>query len=68
MIILHNIVIDVEGCAGGIQFLGDHGHVEEAQDREQPAEHEDDDKDIEEQGKIKRQRLIDELLAHRGEV
>lgn len=65
-IILHNMVIDVEGCSGGIQFLGDHGRVEEAQDREFPAD--DDAQNVEDQGRLKRQRLIDELLAHRGEV
>lgn len=64
-IILHNLVIDVEGQASGAHFLGKHGRVEENQDRAIP-----DGigfEDGEEAGKQKRQRLIDELLAFRGD-
>ena len=31
-IILHNLIIDVEGAASTTQFMADHGHAEELED------------------------------------
>jgi hypothetical protein len=62
-IILHNLVIDVEGVDSGKSFLHLHGADEEAQDRgdqDEPLEQEFAD----DEGEQKRIRLITELLVH----
>jgi len=62
-IILHNLIIDVEGAASTTQFMADHGHAEEledcgGQDAPQGAD--------EEAGETKHQRLVEELIAYRS--
>lgn len=63
-IILHNLVIDVEGVAAGAHFIGEHGHIQEHEDRAIP-EVQGGGQDNEDVGRQKRQRLIDELIAFR---
>jgi hypothetical protein len=66
-IILHNLVIDVEGSDSGAFFGNLHGPVEEEQDRgprDVPREREYADHE----GELKRIRLTAELLAHRSPV
>ncbi len=61
-IILHNLVIDVEGQVSGAEFAPIHTRNEEEEDRgeQELATFEDS----EETGEIKRQRLVAELLAY----
>ena len=65
-IILHNLIIDVEGEVSGAQFSGLHTHIEEEEDAGTV--------DVEmteeqgEKGEAKRQQLIAELLAYRGQI
>ncbi|KLO05735.1 hypothetical protein SCHPADRAFT_838975 [Schizopora paradoxa] len=63
-IILHNLVIDVEGAAAGAHFVGDHGHVQENEDRAIP-DGQGVEQNNEDAGRQKRQRLINELMAYR---
>ena len=61
-IILHNLIIDVEGYQSGVTFAPLHTQVEEVEDRgEQDLPF---DVNMEEGGEVKRQRLIAELLAY----
>jgi hypothetical protein len=61
-IILHNLVIDVEGQQSGATFAPLHTTIEEREDRgEADAALCDDAED----GELKRKRLIAELLAYR---
>ena len=62
-IILHNLVIEVEGRASGVQFLADHGHNEELDDRREGVEWQGADND---NGEAKQHRLVTELIAHHG--
>ena len=64
-IILHNLVIDVEGEVSGAQFSALHTHVEEVEDSGEL----DDELDVaegEDEGQTKRNQLIAELLAYRA--
>lgn len=66
-IILHNLVIDVEGAEAGAFFSSLHRSAEEQQDRggrDHPLEREFAD----DEGELKRIRLTAELLAHRRQV
>jgi hypothetical protein len=63
-IILHNLVIDVEGGNSAGQFGGIHQKAEEETDR--GPHHEPDDNGSEEVGEEKRRRLTAELLAFKG--
>jgi hypothetical protein len=66
-IILHNLVIDVEGEESGKFFGGLHGSADEHRDRggrDEPLEREYAD----DQGELKRIRLTAELLEHRHRV
>ena len=61
-IILHNLVIDIEGAAKGADFAPVHTQVEEEEDRgpaDPPIDHD------EQGGEAKRQHLVEELLAFR---
>lgn len=63
-IILHNIVIEVEGATRGAYFTPIHTQVEEGDDRglaDIAVEGNDEDG-----GERKRRMLVDELLAFRG--
>lgn len=60
-IILHNLVIEVEGRASGVQFLGDHGHNEELDGHGERVEWQGADDDDSE---AKRRHLVTELIAH----
>ena len=62
-IILHNLIIDVEGMVSGAHFSGTHTHVEEMEDSGSIDEELDLGHD-EDEGEIKRQRLVAELLAY----
>ncbi len=66
-IILHNLVIDVEGATAGAHFVGDHSHVQENEDRAIP-DRQGAEQDNENAGRQKRQRLINELMAFREGV
>jgi len=61
-IILHNLIIDVEGYASGVAFAPLHTRAEEREDCGDPALAFDGD--LTEAGELKRQRLIAELLAY----
>ena len=66
-IILHNLIIDVEGEVSGAQFSSFHGQEEEEEDAgavdiEVEAEYE------EEEGEQKRLHLTAELLAYRAQM
>lgn len=59
-IILHNLVIDVEGAVQGEYFASNHSHIEEAEDRggiDLPWVNGRID------GEAKQQQLVEELLA-----
>jgi hypothetical protein len=60
-IILHNVIIDVEGNTFAAEFAADHGHQEELEDRGGRDEPQGGD---EAQGIVKRHQLIAELIAH----
>jgi hypothetical protein len=61
-IILHNLIIDVEGTASATQFADLHTHQEEEEDR--GATHEGGAQ-IMHDGEAKREMLIDELMEYR---
>jgi hypothetical protein len=66
-IILHNMVIDVDGVAGAQQFQRAHTGDDEAVDRHgwgTPTEGEGSE-DVNNPGEVKRQKLTNELLAYR---
>jgi hypothetical protein len=60
-IILHNLVIEVEGAVQGAHFTGIHTHTEEQEDRGLPDI--PPSQVIRNNGELKRQRLVEELLA-----
>ena len=62
-IILHNLVIDVEGAKSGGVFAATHTYAEEQEDRGESDEALEDD---EEAGEIKRKQLVAEIAAYRG--
>jgi len=66
-IILHNLVIDVEGGVSNAYFQPLHGHHEEQEDTGNEGDAEDDEGEEGEgnEGSAKRRQLIAELLAHR---
>lgn len=59
-IILHNIIIDVEGNSSLPHFLPDHGHDQEFEDRGGQHELQEDDQD---NGMAKRRELVTKLIA-----
>lgn len=61
-IILHNLVIDVEGAAEGAHFAGIHTQVEEEEDRGLPDPPQNQNRN---DGELKRHKLVEELLAFR---
>ena len=63
-IILHNLIIDVEGSKGGEDFLGIHGQAEEEEDRDLHNPANEDEREQEEAGEEKRNQLKLELLAY----
>jgi hypothetical protein len=62
-IILHNLIIDVEGSKFGEYFQNDHGRLEEEDDRGWADEPQGD---ILEEGEDKRRQLVTELVAFRA--
>ena len=59
-IILHNLILDVEGSKSAAHFAGDHHHADEYEDhgpQDEPADKEDDE--------AKRKELVAELMAFR---
>ena len=65
-IVLHNLIIDVEGEVSAGEYQPCHTDVEEAEDSGGYGE--DDESDYEEDsGEAKRQRLTAELLAYRAQ-
>jgi len=62
-IILHNLIIDVEGVTSAAEFHQLHTHIEEEEDR--GAHDEPINGDIGLNGEAKRQKLIDELMEYR---
>jgi hypothetical protein len=65
-IILHNLIIDVEGNTFAAHFVAEHGQEEELMDRGGQDEPEGDD---EAPGIAKRRQLIAELIAfHSGQA
>ena len=64
-IILHNLIIDVEGTVSGQQFQPAHPAAQEEADTGVHDDEENDDDDFEEEGEAKRHQLIAELLVYR---
>jgi hypothetical protein len=64
-IILHNMVINIEGANAATNFGGIHTGANEIEDRGGADEPEDDD-ELEEAGEAKRIRLVAELLAYKS--
>jgi DDE superfamily endonuclease len=62
-IILHNLVIDVEGNSFASHFLSDHGHEQEFEDRGRHHEPLGDDED---NGVAKQNELVAELIAFKS--
>lgn len=62
-IVLHNPIIEVEGAKFAEYFQGDHGHIEEQDDRGQADEPLDN---ISKEGEQKRRVLVAELVAFRS--
>jgi hypothetical protein len=68
-IILHNLIIDVEGEVSGMYFQPLHGHAEEEDDMGEGSNEEDDGEEEDRNpGEIKRRLLIAELLANRESI
>jgi hypothetical protein len=69
-IILHNLIIDVEGEVSGAAFYPLHTREEEQEDVAQPLEEEEEEEEeeLEEEGEAKRHQLIAELLAYREQM
>ena len=63
-IILHNLIIDVEGTASSQYFQPEHLGAQEVADTGDHEEEENDDEDNDE-GEVKQWQLIAELLAFR---
>lgn len=63
-IILHNLIIDVEGTVSGRHFQPTHTPLEEEEDTGEVDEEDLEDEDLGE-GEAKRQQLTAELLAFR---
>ena len=59
-IILHNLIIDVEGNSFASHFTPDHGHEQEFEDRGGQDEPQGGDEDS---GEVKWQELVAELIA-----
>lgn len=59
-IILHNLVIEVEGAQSGAYFMAEHTHVEEREDR---GEHEEGEADGQPESEEMRRRLVAEIVA-----
>jgi hypothetical protein len=62
-IILHNLIIDVEGDSFASHFISDHSHEQEFEDRGCQHELLDDDED---NGVAKRKELVAELVAFKS--
>ena len=62
-IILHNLIIDVEGGSFISHFISDHSHEQEFEDRGSQHEPLDDDED---NGVAKRRELVAELVAFKS--
>jgi len=67
-IILHNLIIDVEGEVSGTYFQPLHSHTEEEEDTGEGGSEEDKEEEDRNPGEIKCQLLIAELLAHRESI
>jgi hypothetical protein len=67
-IILHNLIIDVEGKVSGTYFQPLHGRTEEEEDTGEGSNEEDEEEEDSNPGEIKRRLLIAELLAHRESI
>jgi hypothetical protein len=64
--ILHNLIIDVEGNSFAAHFLADHNHDQELEDR---GEEQDPQENDEDSGVAKQNKLVAELIAFKsGEV
>ena len=62
-IILHNLIIDVEGDSFASHFISDHSHEQEFEDRGSQHEPLDDDED---NGVAKQKELAAELVAFKS--
>ena len=69
-IILHNLVIDVDGGVSSVYFQSMHGGNDEEEDSGREEEEEEDHGDYEEEnmGSTKRRQLTAELLAYRQSI
>jgi len=69
-IILHNLIIDVEGEVSGTAFFPLHTQDKEQEDVAPPVEEEEEEEEeeLEEEGEAKRRQLTAELLAYREQV
>ena len=62
-IILHNLIIDVEGGSSLTYFMADHGHAEEVENcggQDEPQDANDG------AGEAKRRQLVKELIAYQS--
>ena len=62
-VILHNLIIDVEGNSFASHFLPDHGHEQEFEDRGRHHEPLEDDED---NGEAKQKELVAELITFKS--
>ena len=66
-IILHNLIIDVEGEVSGTAFFQLHTQDKEQEDVPPPVE-EEEEEELEEEEEAKQHQLTAELLAYREQV
>jgi hypothetical protein len=64
-IILHNLVIEVEGSESAAEFVPSHTPVQEEEDTGNYEDIDLDQQTLEQQGEAKRRKLTAELLAYR---
>ena len=67
-IILHNLIIDVEGEVSGAAFYPLHTQENEHEEVAPPTEEEEEEEELEEEGEAKRRQLIAELLAYQEQM
>ena len=65
-IIIHNMVIDIEGTNAGESFGNLHNGAEELEDCGIPLPYEDDDDEMEQAGEIKHHRLVVEIVTYKS--
>ena len=65
-IIIHNMVIDIEGMNSGASFGNLHNRAEELEDRGIPVPYEVDDDEMEQVGEIKCHRLVAEIVTYKS--